>query len=268
MTAHDASPAKIRVIRLEGTQPLADEFAASNDRFRQYVGRINPFRQTVQTEQELIDAVDKAVADAVTSLVGLGVREASKGGFASGDALEWSRLGFADRATRLRETMTAALVESGATELAPDLVIADIDRHKVALHLHAAPASLSIPASREMVGRPFLGDHRNIEGYPADVIGPVHLIGCAGGTTEAQARTMLGFPDATFVTPGFGIFAADKVQQIQFALLKDCRDDTTTRNAVHRFLQWLSETGEDAQVVDRATRRRAVATAIATQVSA
>lgn len=47
MTAHDASPAKIRIIRLEGTQPLADEFAASNDRFRKYVDRINSFPQTV-----------------------------------------------------------------------------------------------------------------------------------------------------------------------------------------------------------------------------
>lgn len=164
--------------------------------------------------------------------------------------------------------MRSALVESGATELASDLVIGKIDGHKVALHLHAAPASLSIPASREMVGRPFLNDQRNIESYPSDVIGPVHLIGCAGGATEAQARTMLGFPDATFVTPGFGIFAADNVQQVQFALLRDCRDDTTTRNAVHRFLQWLSETGEDAQVVDRAGRRRAIATTIATQASA
>jgi len=74
---------------------------------------------------------------------------------------------------------------------------------------------------------------------------------------------MLGFPDAVIVNAPFGIFAADEVQQIQFALLKDCRDDTTVRNAVGRLFDWLRETGEDQVVVDRARRRRVIATAIA-----
>lgn len=267
MTAHNAAPAKIRLIKLEGTAPLKDELAKSNELFRRYVDRINPFRVSVRTEPELMNAVDQAVADAITSLVGLGVREAVKGGFAQGDALEWSRLSFSDRIARMRATMAAALVESGGTQHAPDEVIATIEGRSVVLHLHAAPASLAIAASREMVGRPFLDDHRSVADYPRGAVGPVHVIGCHGSATEAQARTMLGFPDATFVTPGFGIFATDNVQQIQFALLGNCRDDTTTRSAIHRFLQWLKESGEDTLAVERAAKRRVISEAIAAQIS-
>lgn len=268
MTAHNASPAKIRLIKLEGTTPLEDEFAGPNHRFRSYVEQINPFRTAVATEAELFDAVEQAIADAVTALTGLGVREASKGGFAAGDALAWSRLPLADRAQIMRETMSSALKEGGATELGPAEIIVTIRGRSIVFHLHAAPGSLGVPAIREMVGRPFLHDHRRVAAYPNDANGPVHVIACQSGATEAQARAMLGFPDATFVSPGFGIFAADNVQQIQFALLKDCRDDTTTRSSMHRMLQWLRESGEDSLVADRARRRRVIAATISAQTTA
>jgi hypothetical protein len=268
MTAHNASPAKIRLIKLEGTTPLEDEFAGPNDRFRSYVEQINPFRTAVATEAELFDAVEQAIADAVTALTCLGVREASKGGFAAGDALAWSRLPLADRAQSMRETMSSALKEGGATELGPAEIIVTIRGRSIVFHLHAAPGSLGVPAIREMVGRPFLHDHRRVAAYPDDANGPVHVIACQSGATEAQARAMLGFPDATFVSPGFGIFAADNVQQIQFALLKDCRDDTTTRSSMHRMLQWLRESGEDSLVADRARRRRVIAATISAQTTA
>lgn len=267
MTAHNASPAKIRLIPLVGTQPLADELAKTNDRFKAYVDKINPFGPPVRTESELNEMVDKAVVDAVTSLVGLGVRAAGKGGFSSGDALVWGRLSFEDRAAQMRKTMAAALVESGGKAISDTTIEVRFAGAPVMVHLHASPASFSVAASRELVGRPFLADHLATPGYSKGVAGPVHLIACQAGVTETQARTMLGFPDATFVTPGFGIFAADEVQHIQFAMLKDCRDETTVRAAVHRFRTWLEETGEDQVVLERARRRRIIADAIAGQVS-
>ncbi len=267
MTAHNASPAKIRLIKLTGTTPLKDEASGSNDRFRAYVEQINPFRTSVANEADLFDAVEQAIADAVSALVGLGVREASKGAFAAGDALAWSRLSLTERAKSIRESTSSALEESGATTLASDELILSVQGRPIVFQLHAAPGSLSIPAVREMVGRPFLSDHRRVSKYPDNVCGPVHLIACQAGVTEAQARTMMGFPDAIFLVPNFGIFAADDVQQIQFALLKDCRDDTTTRSAVRRLMQWLRESGEDSLVAERAIRRRAIATTIADQIT-
>jgi hypothetical protein len=265
MTAHNASPAKIRIVPLVGTQPVADELSVTNDRFRAYVAKINAFCPAVRTEAELNDMVDKAVADAVTSLVGLGVMEAGKGGFSAGDALVWGRLSFDNRAERMRATMAAALTQSGGKSHGPDMVEVKLAGGRVMLHLHASPASFAVAASRELVGRPFLADHRATPSYPKGVAGPVHLIASLAGVTETQARTLLGFPDATFVTPGFGIFAADEVQQIQFALLKDCRDETSVRSAVHRFRAWLEETGEDEVVLERAGRRRVISDAIAGQ---
>lgn len=269
MTAHNASPAKIRVIPLSGTQPMRDELAATNTRFKAYVESINAFAPSVKSEAALVDAVEKAVADAATSLVGLGVREAGKGGFSLGDALVWSRLSFEERAERMRKTMVAALVESGGTAggtaKGATAVATTIAGGKVMIQLHASPASLSVAQAREYVGRPFLADHNATPGYGRGIHGPLHLIACQTGVTTSQARSLLGFPDATIVTPGFGIFVADEVQQIQFALLRDCRDDTSTRSAVHRLRSWLAESGEDQLVLERAKRRRIIADTIAAQ---
>ncbi|HEX8584222.1 MAG TPA: hypothetical protein VF680_07420 [Allosphingosinicella sp.] len=134
----------------------------------------------------------------------------------------------------------------------------------MAFHLHAVPATLTL--SRERIGRPFLEDHRLVQGYPEDVAGPVHIIACQSGATETQARTILGFPDAMVVSAPFGVFVADETQQIQFALMKDCRDDTTTRNAIHRFLVWLREAGEEEALARRAEKRRNIANAIAAEL--
>ena len=266
MTAFNAAPGKVRIIPIRGSEPLDDEDTPRNERFEKYVGQINAFSPPVRTEEELMKAVEAAVVDAVTSLAELGVREARKGRFHSGDALEWSKLSFADRESRMIASLQSALTDSDGSALHRGVVTMPLAGGNVAFHLHASPGALSVTESRERVGRPFLDDHRHVERYRPDTAGPVHLIACQSGTTEAQARTILGFPDATVVSAPFGVFVADHTQQIQFALLKDCRDDTTTRNATHRFFDWLRETGEDRALLDRAEKRRRVSNAIAAEL--
>ncbi len=262
MTAHNSAPAKLRIIPLRGSAPLADEDSERNARFTRAIETINAFSPPVATEEALIAAALKAVADAVTKLVALGVRDARKGNYHSGDALVWSRLNYADRETRMIATLEAALIESGGTLIAPGQLQFDIGGGGAIFALHAAPAGLGVPASRERVGRPFLDDYRQVGAYPPG-LGPIHLIASQAGATEAQARALLGFPDVTTIRPPFGIFAADEVQQVQLALLKDCRDEATTRHAVHRLLDWLRESGEGAQLLVRAGKRRRIAEAIA-----
>jgi hypothetical protein len=65
----------------------------------------------------------------------------------------------------------------------------------------------------------------------------VHVIACHKGVTENQAVGLLGFPDATIVTPAFGVYVADNVQKIQLILLANCRDESSTRYAVQRFFR-------------------------------
>ncbi len=127
---------------------------------------------------------------------------------------------------------------------------------------HGAPRSLSVSASRELVGQPFLQDHGLIDGLDTKIIGPIHLIGCPKGVTETQAVTMLGFPDFIVVEGDFGIYAADRVQRIQLCLLANCGDPGSTRNAVDRFFGWLDTSGELPDMIARAKARRKIIQAI------
>ncbi len=264
MTAYNAQPGKVRIIPIRGSEPLGDEDAPRNLRFEEYVERLNAFAPPVRSEADLHTAVDRAVIDAVSSLTHLGVREIRKGRYHSGDALEWSKLSFAERQERMVAALESGLTESGGKQFETAVISTSLGGKDVAFHLHAAPAALTL--SRERVGRPFLEDHRLVQGYAKEVAGPVHIIACQSGATETQARTILGFPDAMVVSAPFGIFVADETQQIQFALLKDCRDDTTTRHAVHRFLDWLREAGEEEALARRAEKRRKIANAIAAEL--
>jgi hypothetical protein len=113
-----------------------------------------------------------------------------------------------------------------------------------------------------MVGRPFLRDHLLASSLKV-AVGPVHLIGCNRGATESQALQLLGFPDATVVAAPFGIYVADDVQKAQFVLLSNCRDETATRHALQRFIEWLDIAGEAADLVERARSRKRIVQIIA-----
>jgi len=114
------------------------------------------------------------------------------------------------------------------------------------------PAAMTVASAREMVGRPFLRDHELAGKMGGDIQGPVHVIACHKGVTENQAVSMLGYPDATIVTPAFGVYVADNVQKIQLILLANCRDESSTRYAVQRFFDWLVRSGEAKFLADRA----------------
>ena len=266
MTGFNSAPGKVRIVPLQGTEPLGDENAARNRRFTEYVGRLSAFSPPVKSEEELYDAVERALLDAVTSLVALGVREARKGRYHSGDPLEWGKLGFADRRDRMIQTLSNALQENGGVDLGAGIVSVPLAGRQVAFHLHASPAALSLAPSRELVGRPFLGDYQVVGDYPQGVVGPVHLIACHSGATETQGRNMLGFPDAVIVPAPFGLFVADEAQQIQFALLNGCRDETTTRHAVARFFDWLRQTDQEQDVAAAAASRAKISRAVAAEV--
>jgi hypothetical protein len=133
------------------------------------------------------------------------------------------------------------------------------------LIVNAIPGALSVSAAREMIGRPFLKDHE-FETQFGSAVGPVHVIGCHQTTTEAQARQFLGFPDATVVATPFGIYVADDVHGVQFIFLQNCRDETMTRHALQRLLEWLKQSGEVDALVDRGRSRRRIVGIVAKEV--
>lgn len=264
MTAINSAPGKVRVITLQNL--AKNPRPASRDRrFEDYFGALNLFVRNAGTVKQLQEAVDQSLTDAVTSLVKLGVREARKGRYYLGDALAWGKLDFRARQRAIKSVLGASLTESGGSTSTDDVVLFPLENAPLLLKLDAIPAAMSVAAGRELVGRPFLSDHL-VEPDNKAVIGPLHVIGCYGGATEGQGRQLLGFPDATVIAAPFGIYVADDVQKIQFVLLRDCRDASTTRFAVQRFLDWLSQTGEGKQVIARAKARRRIANAIAKEL--
>lgn len=134
------------------------------------------------------------------------MRETRKGRFDRGDALEWSRVDFGTR----REFMVNSLVDGlrrrtgSISNGTNETIIVPFEGKEILFKCHAIPAKMTISAAREMVGRPFLDDHKVMTHLSDDRIGPVHVIACHRNITEKQAMSTLGIDDALVVTPPFG----------------------------------------------------------------
>ena len=269
MTGLSNAPAKVRLVAVDNVPITKNADGERNKRFQDYLAQQSLFRGgTVKTVEELKSRVKEALRDAIISLAQTGVRDASKGRFHSGAALDWTRLDYATRQREMTRVLREAiLARHGAMEDAGKVFI-QIKGHDVLCEPHAIPASLSVSAARELVGQPFLHDYLLAGVLTGKRGGPVHIIACHKTATESQAIKLLGFPDAEIVTAPFGIFAADPVQKVQFAFITNCRDDGNTRYGLQRFFEWLIQTSEDSLFAQRAVARARIVGAIARESSA
>jgi Domain of unknown function (DUF4062) len=264
MTALSTAPAKVRLIAVDNIAITKTDEGGRNRRFQDYVAKQSLFRGgRVATIAELKLRVKDALYDAVVRLAQAGVREASIGKFHAGEALDWSRLDFRARQKQMiRVLRDSLLARKGSFEETRRLFI-KMAGSETLFEPHAIPAAFSVGQARELVGQPFLRDHVLADILAAKRGGPVHIIACHKNATETQAATLLGFPDAELVTAPFGVFVADPIQKVQFAFLTNCRDEANTRHAVQRFLEWLSQTGEETLLAERALARARIVRAIA-----
>jgi Domain of unknown function (DUF4062) len=246
--------------------PQATASSLRDKRFQGFVERELTFSGTpARNEDDAADNVRNTLVEAVGRLARSGATLLRKESYALGQALEWSKLDYAARKLAMESACLDALAERQGrmrdTKLESKAVRVRIDKSEVLFFAHAIPAASSVAAARELVGKPFLMDHRYITGEDR-VCGPVHLIACQKSTTEKQATDLLGFPDATVVPTTFGVYLVDPVQQIQFILLANCRDETSTRFGVQRLFDWLSRSGEADALVRRAKSRKKIVRAI------
>jgi Domain of unknown function (DUF4062) len=233
-------------------------------RFQGFVERELTFSGSpAQNENDAADNVVNTLVEAVARLARSGATLLRRESYALGQALEWSKLDYAARKLAMESACLDALAERQGQIRDKKLaaVRVRIGKSEVLFFAHAIPAAVSVAAARELVGKPFLTDHRHITDEDR-VCGPVHLIACQKSATEKQAMDLLGFPDATVVTTTFGIYLVDPIQQIQFILLANCRDETSTRFAVQRLFDWLSRSGEADALVRRARSRKKIVSAI------
>ena len=150
---------------------------------------------TVTTVDDLKKRVKDALHDAVITLTQAGVRDAARGKFHSGAALDWSRLDFSARQKEMVCVLRDALrVRKGSVEDSGKVFV-QMNGYEVLAEPHAIPAALTVSPARDLVGQPFLRDHMlsgNLKGKRG---GLLHIIACHKGATESQAAKLLGFPD-------------------------------------------------------------------------
>ncbi|MCI0434926.1 MAG: hypothetical protein L0271_14990 [Gemmatimonadetes bacterium] len=261
--AMDIAPAKVRRISLE---PHAKSSRRQDVDFRNYLDTGRRIMRIVEDGESLVTVAKAEVRDAVTRLVGLGVREAKRGKYHSGTALDWSLRDLQSRKATMETAMCRILQDHGAERLDAGSVVHSIAGQSILIRVHAIPDALSVSAARELVGQPQLRDHLEVGKLLKRTAGPIHMIACHKGVTERQASSVLGSPDATFVKGPFGVFVADGVHKTQLVFVRDCRDEGTMRNGIQRFLEWVDETAEDDRIVDRARSRARIVRAIAKEL--
>lgn len=258
-------PARLKVVRVLGSQPKGRKSKAEtirDRRFQTYFESLNPTSPEARSADDIIERSMESLREAIAGLARLGVREARKGRYAYGTALDWSRLDFTTRKGAMEEALGEALQDLGAKPLAEGWAW-PLSEERLFAVIHGLPAAFGVAAGREMVGQPFLKDHAYNRGESTPPLaGPVHLVACLKTVSESQAMRQLGFPDATIVVAPFGVYVADPVQKIQMIFLANCRDATTTRHALTRLVEWLGTTGEDANLLKRAKGRRSIVDAV------
>lgn len=249
------APAKVRLIHLNHRR---EDITEPHDlRFQSYIERLNAFRgASVRTEDELKERVMETVVTAAFDLMRSGARDSRKGNYHLGEALDWSRLDSASRADRMAASIREGLLDKrDAVDLGPGIGL-PVNGQQVLFVPHGAPGSLGDSEVYAMVGQPALRDHQHSAVLKRrGAAGPVHVIAVQKTVTEAQAKKMLGFPDATFVAPPFGIYVSDRIQKIQLIFLANCRDSTLLFQAVDRLTEWLRQSEEDIVLAERACDR-------------
>lgn len=264
MTALSSAPAKVRLIALQNVSITDDDEGQRNKRFQDELESQSLFRGGEVTEESMLKSrVFEALSDAVVCLVQAGSADAARGKYHSGGALDWSRLDFRSRRDEMVKVVRTALRERISAREENGRVFVKLQGVDVLVEVHALPAAFTIGPARELVGQPFLRDHE-LSSYLNDGVGgPLHVIACHRSATENQAVKLLGFPDATIVSTPFGIFVADPVQNVQFAFITNCRDESNTRHGVQRFFDWLGQTKEEVNVVQRALSRAEIVRVVA-----
>lgn len=264
--------ARLKVVRVLGSKPKGRKSKAEakqDKNFQEYFTSLNPTSPDAHSADEIVERSLEGVREVTAGLVKLGVREARKGRYAYGTALDWSRLDFATRKHEMEKALASALEDFGANPVQDGWAWTLGDGEAVLTVLHGLPAAFGVAAARELVGQPFLKDHTydRTDGAGVELAGPVHLVACLKTISESQAMRQLGFPDATIVATEFGVYVVDPVQKIQMIFLANCRDATTTRHALTRLVEWLDMTGEEGNLVKRAQGRKRIADAISEEAA-
>lgn len=266
-TAHANSPGKVRVVSLQEKGAKIKTKPGPDLDFANAVIKANLLEaRGCSNVSELKERTKELVRELVLQLCHEGAREVKKGGSNTGQALDWSRMNFSERQKKMVDTLVNSLSAKDGAKAEDNVVTIPVLKKNVLVRPSAIPAAFTVSAAREMVGQPFLHDHELSGLLGSGVGGPVHIIACLKNVTEAQAMSLLGFPDATIVSGSFGVYVADNIQKIQLCLISNCRDAASTKHGMQKLFDWLERTGEDELLASRAMSRAKILKVIAGEI--
>ena len=100
------APGKVYLVDLFEPDKPGTPARFSDKEFQEYVGSINLFRGSrPQNTEEVMEQVRQTVRDSLVEFVQRGVREASRGRYHTGQALDWSRLNFSERSKEITKVL-------------------------------------------------------------------------------------------------------------------------------------------------------------------
>lgn len=229
-----------------------------DEKFRNYVKRTNRiYCNKVTNYTELKECVSTILTQAIVNLSVRKFSDDKKSLNHIGEALEWNKLDFYHRAEKIKGILRNSISDMSNSLVEEDEFFIKVEDKNILLKIHAIPSSFVISA-REMVGQPFLEDHKILSKIKIDFEGPVHLIGCHKTVTESQAMKMLGFPDAVVIKTHFGLYVVDNVQKIQMIFIVNCTDTETIQSNFQQMHEWLTDTNEVILVLERAESRKKI----------
>lgn len=168
--------------------------------------------------------------------------------------LAWAALPYEERREKILNAGSEAVGDFAHTRIA----VQSIAGSAVLVRLACAPDALSVVRSREELGRPHLDDLGCAAALVSSgAIGPINLILIRGSATLAQARSLIGDPDAFVIKTSFGAWAAERVYGAQIALVAGCLDAGSTRQQIQLTLDWISRRNSH-QALQNARRRSTI----------
>lgn len=268
-TAWEQAPGKTFAINISELSAPTAPAAAADKLFQAYMERANRFAASAKDGPALEAQICRTVVKATVMLVQRGTKDARRGGGYLGPALEWNRLGYAERSSQMvaAARSTLSMSKPRKAETGDRTCVRAVSDKQLLFVLGAVPDSMSVPAAREMVGQPHLKDHLLAKRMASVDGGPIHLVACHKAATAAQSQRMLGFPNATVVAAPFGIYVFDPVQAIQLVLISGCGDEIATRHGIQKFLEWLDQSDQRELLVRGAQKRKAIVAALASEIT-
>ena len=165
-----------------------------------------------------------------------------------GETLDWSKLNYFEREKKLKDMLKKIFGSS------PDF-------DKVIKRFHSIPDHMSVADARNRIGRPFVYEHKLLEGKP-ETSGVIHFIGVFGNATEIQAKNLVGYPDITALKAPFGFYLWEKNIHIQILFLRNCINPQTVRTRLTEVINWLNGSREKSRILKRSDARYSILRAI------